>query len=103
MRIFTTSLILTALLGLTACEPSGPSADIGDKIDQVTEESLANEPAATVGDEPVQPEILATNDQAPEPAVIEEQKAALEHANQVASEEAEERLNEILEEALVEP
>ncbi|ART81622.1 hypothetical protein CBP31_02390 [Oceanisphaera profunda] len=48
MRMFTTSLILTALLGLTACEPSGPSADIGDNINQVTEESLVNEPATTV-------------------------------------------------------
>lgn len=103
MRMFTTSLILAALLGLTACEPSGPSADIGDNIEQVTEESLVNESATTVDAVPVQPEIRATNEQAPEPAVIEEQKAALEHANQVASEEAEERLNEILEKALVEP
>lgn len=47
MRMFTTSLILTALLGLTACDPTGPAADIGDNIDQV-KDNTATEPAPSV-------------------------------------------------------
>lgn len=112
MRMLTTSIILSALLGLSACEPKGPAADIGDNIDQVTENAIESAPAADIGDNIDQVlENTSTVDNtsaqkpamAPEPEVIEAQKENLETATQVASEEAEERLNEIIEQTVNEP
>lgn len=115
MRMLTTSLILTALLGLTACEPSGPSADIGDNIDQVADNAAADSAAlerskvdnsttdaATDTPSSDRPEV---NDQqtTSDPEVITEQKAQIEQANQAAAEEAKDRLNEILEDTIDEP
>lgn len=103
MRMLTTGLVLSALLGLSGCEPTGPAADIGDNIDQVadTQDNSTVEPAKDTttfndanSDAPVN---------APEPEVITEQKEQIDQANQEASLEAEERLNEILEETIDEP
>lgn len=106
MRTLTTSLILTALLGLTGCEPTGPSADIGDKIDQVIDDSAApesqvpSEPALNNSDAGAVP---ASEAALPKPEVIEEQKEQLEQTNQTVADEADERLHEILEDTLNEP
>ena len=127
MRKLTTGLILTALLGLTACEPSGPAGDIGDNIDQVTanaaednsalnkatlENSTADNSATdnVIMDSPTTAPTttetpVAANDEqtALEPEVLSAQKEQLEQANQVAAEEAADRLNEILEDTIDEP
>lgn len=104
MRIFTTSLILTALLGLTACEPTGPSADIGDKIDQVIDDSSASESIAPSEPTFDNADAVPTREAArPKPEVIEQQKEQLEQTNQTVADEADERLHEILEDTLNEP
>ncbi|ART78979.1 hypothetical protein [Oceanisphaera avium] len=102
MRLLTTGLVLSALLGLTACEPSGPAADIGDNIDQVadTQQNNASEPSAPAAVNDTNNEVQKN---APEPEVITEQKEQIDQANKEASVEAEERLNEILEETIDEP
>ena len=106
MRIFTQSLILTALLGLTACEPSGPVADIGDNIDKV---------ADTTSPEPTPPQDAADNINQPalaeQPAVPKpvlngqeaEQALSEQQTERVVAEEAQQRLDEILEDTLDTP
>lgn len=100
MRTVLSTVLLTALLGLTACEPKGPADDIGDNIDQVLENQAAadsqlrDEAAATT-----QPDMVGT----PEPEVIEQQKEEIASVTEEASQEAEQRLNEILENTIEQP
>ncbi|GGB49087.1 hypothetical protein GCM10011502_22950 [Oceanisphaera marina] len=100
MRTLLSTVLLTALLGLTACEPKGPAADIGDNIDQVLENQAAadsqlrDEAAAATQSETVS---------APEPEVIEQQKEEIAIVTEEASQEAEQRLNEILENTIEQP
>lgn len=133
MRILTSSLLLSALLGLTACEPKGPASDIGDKIDEVIDQPAAPESSAlplpsepehatesphpttadpdNTGTEDANSSILgadgivdpASEMATPAPDVIEEQKKQLEEANKAASKEADQRLNEILEKTIDQP
>ncbi|MFD1009006.1 MULTISPECIES: hypothetical protein [Oceanisphaera] len=99
MRALLSTFLLTALLGLTACEPKGPAADIGDNIDQVMDNQVPSDTqefdSNTATADPL-------NNSAPDQKVIEQQKEELETATQEASQEAEQRLNEILE-STIEP
>ncbi|MFP2770432.1 hypothetical protein [Oceanisphaera sp. KMM 10153] len=95
MRIFIPAVLLTALLGMTGCEPEGPARDIGDNIDQVLDNAVSSSA-------PQQYETVAPTS-APEPEVIEQQKEQLQHAAEEASQEAQERLDEILENTLEQP
>lgn len=100
MRTLLSTILLTALLGLSACEPKGPAADIGDNIDQVLENQAASD--TQLRDEAAaatQPETVST----PEPAVIEQQKAEIAIATEEASQEAEQRLNEIMKNTVEQP
>jgi hypothetical protein len=95
MRTFIPAIVLTALLGLTGCEPEGPASDIGDNIDQVLDNAVSSSA-------PQQHETVAPTS-APEPEVIEQQKEQLQHVVEEASQEAQERLDEILENTLDQP
>ncbi|MGO1248065.1 MAG: hypothetical protein ACTH2P_11325 [Oceanisphaera sp.] len=101
MRTITASLLLTALLGLTACEPQGPASDIGDNIDEVMDNQATQSTQTTPNTQINNPN--GNHASAPEPKVIEQQKEQLEVVTQEASQEAEQRLNEILEETLEQP
>ncbi|MBU3825464.1 MAG: hypothetical protein H9917_11665 [Candidatus Oceanisphaera merdipullorum] len=46
-RSLFTALLLGSLLGLSGCEPKGPTADIGDNIEQVKDEAPATEANAS--------------------------------------------------------
>lgn len=100
MRTLLSSVLLTALLGLTACEPKGPAADIGDNIDQVLENQVESD-SQLRDDAAAATEI--NNPSAPEPQVIEQQKEELAIATEEATQEAEQRLNEILENTIEQP
>ncbi|GAA3700853.1 hypothetical protein GCM10022421_04090 [Oceanisphaera sediminis] len=95
MRIFIPAVLMTALLGLTGCEPEGPASDIGDNIDQVLDNAVSSS-------EPQQVETPAPAS-SPEPEVIEQQKEEIEHVVEEASQEAQQRLDEILENTLEQP
>lgn len=92
MRIFIPAVFVTALLALTGCEPTGPASDIGDNIDQVLDNTVSSSA-------PRQLETLAPAS-APDPEVIEQQKEDIRHVVEDASQEAEQRLDEILENTL---
>lgn len=93
MPKITTPLLLAVIftLGLSGCEEKGPAADIGDNIEQVVE----NQPA---------PERMENNEirTEPDPEVLEQQKQEFEKVVEEASKEADDRLNEILDNTLVE-
>lgn len=95
MRIFIPAVFVTALLALTGCEPQGPASDIGDNIDQVLDNAVSSSA-------PQQVETLAPAS-APEPEVIEQQKEDIQHVVEDASQEAQQRLDEILENTLEQP
>lgn len=91
MRVLLSTLLFSALLGLAGCEPQGPANDIGDNIDQVNKAgSSQSEPASRVREEAAPPEA----------EVIEQQKEEIDSEVEGASQEAEERLNEIMEDTL---
>ncbi|MDX1269216.1 MAG: hypothetical protein R3311_17740 [Oceanisphaera sp.] len=92
MRIFIPAVFVTALLALTGCEPQGPASDIGDNIDQVLDNTVSSSA-------PRQLETLAPAS-TPDPEVIEQQKEDIRHVVEDASQEAEQRLDEILENTL---
>ncbi|WP_375055283.1 hypothetical protein [Zobellella sp. DQSA1] len=84
--------LLAALLGLSGCEEQGPTADVGDKIDEVMQQA-ASQP------EPYQ-NGTADLDTEPKPETLEQQKEEFQQAIEEASREAEDRLNEIMDRTL---
>ncbi|PSJ47341.1 hypothetical protein C7H85_00435 [Zobellella endophytica] len=84
-------LALIFTLGLSGCEEKGPAADIGDNIEQVVE----NQP------EPARMENNGVRTE-PDPEALEQQKQEFEKAVEEASKEADDRLNEILDNTLIE-
>ncbi|ATG73615.1 hypothetical protein CGX12_09850 [Zobellella denitrificans] len=92
MQKFIPAALLAVLVGIVGCEEKGPTDDIGDNIDQVMEKA-ASQP------EPVLDE-NAARETTPSPEALEQQKEEFQQAIEEASREAEDRLNEILENTL---
>ncbi|MBL1378059.1 hypothetical protein [Zobellella iuensis] len=84
--------LLATLFALSGCDEPGPTADVGDKIDEVMQQA-ASQPEA-YQDEAAD---LATE---PKPEMLEQQKEEFQQAIEEASREAEDRLNEIMDRTL---
>ncbi|AEY01284.1 hypothetical protein GU3_07640 [Oceanimonas sp. GK1] len=92
MHKFTFPVLAFSLALLTGCDPQGPAADVGDHIDEVVETGFASDASPTLPAEA-----------RPEPEVIEQQKKRHEQVVQQASKEAEEKLDEILQNTQPQP
>ena len=92
MQKWIPAVLLATLVGLAGCEEKSPTSDIGDNIDQVMEQA-ASQPEPMMDEE-------AARETTPSPEGLEQQKEEFQQAIEEASREAEDRLNEILENTL---
>ncbi|OXY82956.1 hypothetical protein [Oceanimonas doudoroffii] len=86
MQTLTLTALTLSLALLAGCEPQGPAADVEDHIDEVVQAGFNTEPSPNLPAEA-----------RPEPEVIEQQKKQHQQVVEQASQEAENRLADILE------